>query len=381
MSSNQKFLLSLGLHTLHGFLLEKSKLYYPYTLSRNVLLIRSDLFKFYLSIAFIFLGLPYVYSKISPNRYAIARTFVETRYQSRSPFALQIGSYLLGIAMALTGFCPSFLPIYLAISPVLFLYSIAASYTAYIFYHIFGRLFFNRMHIGPIQYESNQTGKIASACERERLIVLLLISAVIVPEKETLTNIARIIILSFCIILLLVFETGEQSVSWGHSPDELLDLIYHGDYIPPGLSGILCGFVNFLLIFVCGEYQSLTSEWLMNIFYYTSEFSLEKTHVNGQLCFEQVLKIIAMSFGVRLSLWTSKRQEVPIIDWLFYSLVGCGSFIGAFSICLTTATFSDHVYLINGFVGCLPGDILSMAMGAAWVLMYFSKLFGISNLK
>lgn len=159
MSSNRRFLLSIGLHTLHGFLLEKSKLYYPYTLSRNVLLIRTDLFKFYLSIAFIFLGLPYVYSKISPNRYALARSFVETRYQSQNPIALQIGSYLLGIAVALTGFCSSFLPIYLAISPVLFLYSIAASYTAYIFYHIFGRLFFSRMQFGPIQYEINRPSK------------------------------------------------------------------------------------------------------------------------------------------------------------------------------------------------------------------------------
>lgn len=139
--------------------------------------------------------------------------------------------------------------------------------------------------------------------------------------------------------------------------------------------------MNFLLIFVCYEYQSLTSEWLINIFYYTSEFSLENTHVNGQLCFEQVLKVIAMAFGVRLSLWTSKRQEVPNIDWLFYSLVGCGSFISAFSMCLTTATLSDHVYLINGFLGSLPAELLSMIMGAAWLLIYFSKLLGISNLK
>jgi hypothetical protein len=200
-------------------------------------------------------------------------------------------------------------------------------------------------------------------------------------DQDTQTNIRRVLTLSFCIILLLLCETSEQSIAWGHTSDELFDLIYHGDYIPPGLSGILCGFVNFLLIFVCDEYQTLTSEWLINIFYYTSDFSLERTNITGDLCLKQLLKILSMACGARLSLHMSKRHEVPVIDWLFYSLIGCGSFIGAFSICLTTGTFSEHVQLISAFIGSLPEDILSMAIGAAWVLLYLSKLLGISNLK
>ena len=167
----------------------------------------------------------------------------------------------------------------------------------------------------------------------------------------------------------------------GHHTDELLDLISHGDYIPPGLSGLLCGLVTFLLIFFCDEYQTLTAEWLVNIFYYTSEFSLENTHVSGEVCFEQVLKVLAMASGARLSLWSSKRREMPNIDWLFYSLVGCGSFISAFAICLTSASFNDHVYLITGFLGDLPGEILSMTIASAWLLLYLTKLVGLSNLK
>jgi hypothetical protein len=196
-------------------------------------------------------------------------------------------------------------------------------------------------------------------------------------EKETLNNIGRIVILSIGIILLLMLETSEQSISPGHSSDELLDLIYNGDYIPPGLTGLLCGFINFLLIFICDEYQTLTSEWLINIFYYTSEFTLDGTKITGQLCIEQILKVLAMSFGVRLSLLMSKRQEIPNIDWLFCSLVGCGSFIGAFAVCLTTATFSDHIYLVNAFMGSISAEVISWTLGAAWILLYLAKLLGL----
>jgi hypothetical protein len=201
--------------------------------------------------------------------------------------------------------------------------------------------------------------------------------ALISNEKETLNNIGRIIILSIGTILLLIFETGEQSISPGHSSDELLDLIYNGDYLPPGLTGLLCGFINFLLIFICDEYQTLTSEWLINIFYYTSEFSLDRTNITGQLCTKQILKILSMSFGVRLSLWMSKRQEIPNMDWLFYLLAGFGSFIGAFSFCLTTTTFSDHIYVVNGFIGSISAEIIAGAIGAAWFLLYFAKSLGI----
>jgi len=84
-----------------------------------------------------------------------------------------------------------------------------------------------------------------------------------------------------------------------------------------------------------------------------------------------------MSFGVRLSLWMSKRQEIPNIDWLFYSLIGCGSFIGGFSICLTTATFSDHIYLVTSFMGSISAEVISWTMAAAWILLYFAKLLGL----
>lgn len=180
-----------------------------------------------------------------------------------------------------------------------------------------------------------------------------------------------------CILLLLMFETSEQSISPGHSSDELLDLLYHGDYLPPGLTGLLCGIINFILIFTCDEYQTLTSEWLINIFYYTSEFTNNNTRISGQLCIEQILKVVSMSFGVRLSLWTSKRHDVPNIDWLFYVLVGSGSFIGAFAVCLTTATFTDHIYLVYALMGNAPAAIISWTISAAWILLYFAKLLGL----
>jgi hypothetical protein len=167
MSSNglkfifkKKFLFSIILHLLHGFIFEKSKLYYPYTFDRNILLIRTDLYKFYLSTCFVLLGMPYLLSKLSPNKYLSARSSVESRYQNRKQIDIQIGSYLLGLSMILTGFCPSYLPMYLSISPILFLYSIATSYTAYILYHIFGRLFFNRIAIGTINHETNNSCKL-----------------------------------------------------------------------------------------------------------------------------------------------------------------------------------------------------------------------------
>jgi hypothetical protein len=156
----KKFLFSIILHILHGFIFEKSKLYYPYTFDRNILLIKTDLYKFYLSSCFILLGLPYILIKLSPNKYFSARSSIENRYRTRNSMDKQIGSYLLGLSMILTGFCPSYLPMYLAISPLLFLYSIAASYTAYIFYHIFGRLFFNRIHTGSINNDANNSCKL-----------------------------------------------------------------------------------------------------------------------------------------------------------------------------------------------------------------------------
>lgn len=160
MLRTKKFFASLMLHLLNGIFIEKSKLYYPYTSDRNLLLMRTDLFKFYLSTSFIFLGCPYLMNKLSPNRYTIIQSHVEHRYRSRNAQALQIGSSLLGISLTLTGFCLSYIPIYLAISPILFIYSIAAGYTAYIFYHVFGKLFLPRMHFGPIQYVTEATCKI-----------------------------------------------------------------------------------------------------------------------------------------------------------------------------------------------------------------------------
>jgi hypothetical protein len=159
--------------------------------------------------------------------------------------------------------------------------------------------------------------------------------------------------------------------------DELLDLIHSGDYLPPGLTGLLCGFINFFLIFVCDEHQTFTSEWLINIFYYTSDFTLDKTFITGQLCFEQILKVFAMAFGVRLSLWTSKRHEIPLIDWRYYLSIGIGSICSAFSICLTTANFSEHVYLVNAYIGNISADIISCTLLSAWIMLYLAKLIGL----
>jgi hypothetical protein len=200
-------------------------------------------------------------------------------------------------------------------------------------------------------------------------------------EKDTLNNIGRIMILSVASILLVIFETSEQSVLTGHTPDELIYLVYNGIYLPPGLAGIFCGCINFGLIFLCDEYQTLTSEWLINIFYYTSEFSLARSNITGRLCIEQILKVLAMVLGVRLSLWTCTEQEIPKVDWFSYALLGSGSFFGALSICLTTATFTDHVYLINAFIGSITAEIIAMSLAAAWVLVYLTKLLGLSNLK
>jgi hypothetical protein len=200
-------------------------------------------------------------------------------------------------------------------------------------------------------------------------------------EKETLYNIERIIILSICVILSLIFETIEQSTPPGHSPDELHDLIYSGDYLPPGLTGVLCGVITTCLIFICNEYQTLTSEWLVNIFYYTSDLALGRTNITGQLCFEQIIKVLSIAFGARLSLWLSNGHEIPNMDWLFYSLIGIGSFLAAFSICLTTATFSDHIYLVNAFVGNITSDVLPLTITSVWIVLYLTQLLGITNLK
>ncbi|CAF2494648.1 unnamed protein product [Rotaria sp. Silwood2] len=359
---NKKFLFSIILHILHGFIFEKSKLYYPYTFDRNILLIKTDLFKFYLATSFIFLSVPYLLSKMSPNKYLVAYSYIENRYKNRNTLDIQIGGYLLGISMIFTGFCPSYLPIYLAINPIIFFYCIAVSYTAYVFYHVFGTLFFSRISVSRIN-EINNSPSTSS-------------------DRQSLNNIGRFIIISISILLLLIFEASEQSLSPGHSSDELFDLLYCGDYLPPGLTGLLCGCINFLLIFFCDEYQTLTSEWLINIFYHTSDFTSDQRNtVTGQLCIEQILKILSMAFGVRLSLWTSKREEIPNLDWLFYSLVGIGSFIGAFAVCFTTATFSDHIYLKCAFIGNVPHEVISLPMNAAWVVLYLSKLLGLSNLK
>lgn len=156
----KEFLFSILLHVLYGFIFEKSKLYYPYTFDRNVLLIKTDLYKYYLAISFIFLSVPYVLNKLLPHRYIVARSWIESRYQNRNIVDMQIGSYLLGISMILTGFCPSFLPMYLAINPILFIYCVATSYIAYIFYHIFGRLIIHRINILRINSNTHTPSKI-----------------------------------------------------------------------------------------------------------------------------------------------------------------------------------------------------------------------------
>ena len=199
--------------------------------------------------------------------------------------------------------------------------------------------------------------------------------------RENLANISRIMMLSIAIIVLLLLELCEQSVSHGHNIEELADLIRSFNYIPPGLSGILCGLINFILIFYCKEYQTLSSEWLLNIFYCTSEFDISATYINGHVCCEQISSILAMALGARISIWTSSTPDIPKLDLLFYSLVGLGSFLSALSLCLTTATFTDHLNLIFGFVGNAPNKIISMSLGAAWCLIYSSKFLGISTLK
>jgi hypothetical protein len=200
-------------------------------------------------------------------------------------------------------------------------------------------------------------------------------------EKETLHNIERIITLSICVILLLMFETIEQSLPPGHSSDELHDLIHNGDYLPPGLTGVLCALIMCVLVFACNECQALTSEWLVNIFHYTSDLAHEKAHITGRLCLEQTLKVLAIGFGARLSLWLSSGQEIPNVDWLFYLLVAVGSFVGAFSICLTKATFTDHVYLVNAFVGNVTSEVVSITIVSVWIVLYVTQLLGITNLK
>lgn len=156
---NKRLLFSIILHILHGFIFEKSKLYYPYTFDRNILLMRTDLYKYYLSTCFIFLSLPFLIHILSSNRYKLACSHIENRYRNRSPFDIQIGSYLLALSMILTGFCPSYLPIYLAINPILFICCFGTSYLAYTFYHVFGRLILNRINILPIHNNLHSSSK------------------------------------------------------------------------------------------------------------------------------------------------------------------------------------------------------------------------------
>lgn len=173
----------------------------------------------------------------------------------------------------------------------------------------------------------------------------------------------------------------EQSVPYGESLDNLQQLVYNLDYIPPGFCGIFSGLINFTLIFYCDEFYSLTSEWLINLFYYTSEFSLDKSHITGQLCCEQMAKILSMSAGARLSLMISTNEHLPHIDWMFYLLIGLGSFLSSFAICLTTTTFADHMKLLTGYFETTPHTILSESAKSSWIVLYGSKIFGISTLK
>ena len=113
------------------------------------------MYKFYLSVGLIFLSLPYILRKLSPNKYLSAHLCIQARYQSRSISNIQIGSCLSGVSMALTGFCPSFLPIYLVIDPILFLYSIAISHVACIFYFIYGGPGLNRTHVARFNNDNN----------------------------------------------------------------------------------------------------------------------------------------------------------------------------------------------------------------------------------
>lgn len=156
---SKRFVLSIILHGLHGFIFEKSKLHYPFTYSRNLSLIKTDMFKFYLSVCMIFFGSMYFVREYAPGMYASVGLSIEHRYRSRNTTSLQIGSYLMGVSMLLIGFCPTYLPIYLAISPVLFLYSAVASYTGYIFYHVFVRAFIGQLNIGPINNEPTRPRK------------------------------------------------------------------------------------------------------------------------------------------------------------------------------------------------------------------------------
>ncbi|UJR28675.1 hypothetical protein I4U23_009904 [Adineta vaga] len=358
---DKKFLLSIGLHILQGLIFEKSKLYYPYTFGRNILFIKTDLYKFYISICFISLGIPYVLSKLFPNKYCLARSHVINRYENQPLIDNHVGGYLLGFSMLLTGFCPSYLPIYLAINPILFLYGIVASYIAFLIYHIYDKVVLHRIRSKFTDNEKKTSDSVSN-------------------DKETLYNIERIIILSICVIFLLILETIEQSLPPGHSSEELHDLINSGDYLPPGLTGVLCGLITTLLVFICNECQTLTSEWLINLFSYTSGFPRRTVHVTGRLCIEQILKVLSITFGARLSLWLSSGQEIPNIDRLFYSLVTIGSFIAAVSICLTTTTFTDHVYLTNAFVGNITSEIVSITVVSVWIILYITQLFGITNL-
>lgn len=161
----KKFCLSIILHSIDGFLIEKSKLYYPYTFSRNILLMRGDLIKFYISSSLIFLSLPYAVHRFT-NKFKISNAYVQARYKSIDEKLFRFGCYLTGISMAITGICTSFLPIYLAVSPGLFFYSVAASYTAYILFHIFSQPTILQYSTGPIQYNKNLSSKILSMITR-----------------------------------------------------------------------------------------------------------------------------------------------------------------------------------------------------------------------
>lgn len=156
---NNKPLLSLVLHILYGLVLEKSKVYYPYTFGRNALFIRTDLYKFYVSICFMALGIPYILSKMTPHLYTAARSSVLTRYKNHLSLDVQVGGYLLGLSMLLTGFCPSFLPIYLATNPLVFLYGVITSYSAYAGYYIYEKILLNRIRQRPIDLEQKNIRK------------------------------------------------------------------------------------------------------------------------------------------------------------------------------------------------------------------------------
>ncbi|CAF1671418.1 unnamed protein product, partial [Didymodactylos carnosus] len=152
----------------------------------------------------------------------------------------------------------------------------------------------------------------------------------------------RMVFVSLAALMIITLELIQPSTIYTVS-DDTNPL---STWIPPALAGLLIGVLKTVAIIVGSEYSTMNGEWLLTIFSRSYDFNAwSLQNVRNNDCPGQILNVIAMVAGAKLSLITSAVEILPIIDPLLYLMVILGSFCGTLGICLTSTTFTDHFFL------------------------------------